>query len=251
VEAAHRAVSADPDLAEAHGVLGLFKGLYEYDWAGALSEFRIALELNPASPCVRYFYAMVLTGLGRVKEAISELHQSLEVDPFSVLANQHLCRLYTFRGDYAQAIAYGKQAVEVGPDHWPAFARLGQAYVYSGELEQGLACLEQSRSIAPVERRYFTYGLAAALCKAGRRVEAESLLADGERRWSQQYVPPVFLGAIAAELGYVDRAFEYFRRALQNQDTFLFLVPTERSLNAIRSEPRYTELMRCLNVPTP
>src|SRR5262249_24484859 len=59
VEAAHRAVSADPDLAEAHGVLGLFKGLYEYDWAGALSEFRIALELNPASPSVRYFHAMV------------------------------------------------------------------------------------------------------------------------------------------------------------------------------------------------
>jgi tetratricopeptide (TPR) repeat protein len=194
---------------------------------------------------------VVLISLGRVDEAISELHQSLEADPFSVLANQHLCRLYTICGDYAQAIAYGKQAVEVGPTHWPAFARLGEAYVYSGELEQGLALLEQSRSIAPAERQYFTYGLAAALCKAGKRGAAESLLSQGDGRASEQYVPPVFLGVLAAELGYVDRAFEYFDRALQERDSFLLLVPTERSLDPIRKDARYAELLRRMNLSTP
>jgi tetratricopeptide (TPR) repeat protein len=251
MEAAHRAVSADPELAEAHGVLGLFEGLREYDWAEALSEFRIALKLNPGSPSVRYFHAVVLISLGRVEEAISELHQSLEADPFSVLANQHLCRLYTICGDYAQAIAYGKQAVEAGPTHWPAFARLGEAYVYSGELEQGLAWLEQSRSTAPAERRYFTYGLAAALCKAGKRGAAESLLSEGDGRSSEQYVPPVFLGVLAAELGYVDRAFEYFDQALLERDSFLLLVPTERSLDPIRKDARYAELLRRMNFSTP
>jgi TolB-like protein/Flp pilus assembly protein TadD len=250
MEAAKRAIFADPHLAEAHGVLGLFKGLYEFDWAGALSEFRIALELNPAPPSVRYFHAMVLLGLGRVGEAISELQHSLEVDPFSVLANQHLCRLYAIRGDYVQAISYGKRAVEVGPYHWPAFARLGEAYVYSGELDQGLPWLEQSRSIAPAERRYFTYGLAAALCKAGKRVEAENLLSDAERRSSEQYVPCTFLGIIAAELGFTHKAFEYFGRALQERDSFLFLVPTERSLEPIRKDARFAELLKSLSLPS-
>ena len=251
MEAAHRAISGDPDLAEAHGVLGLLEGIYEHKWAEALSEFRIALNLNPASPGVRYFHAMVLTGLGRVEEAISELHLSLEIDPFSVLACQHLCRLYTIRGDYVQAIAYGKQAVEVGPHHWPGFARLGEAYVYSGELGKGLTWMEQSRSIAPVERRYFTAGLAAAYCQAGKRIQAENLFSEAERRSSQQYVPCTLLGLIAAELGYLDRAFEYFRRALQDRDSFLFLVPTERSLTPIRNEARYAELVRALHVPFP
>ncbi len=243
MDAAYQAVSADPDLAEAHAALGLLEGIYGYKWAEALSEFRIAIKLNPASPGVRYFHAMVLIGLGRVEEAISELRRSLEADPFSVLANQHLCRLYTIRGDYAEAIAYGKKAVEVGPYHWPGFSRLGEAYVYSGELENGLKWMEQSRSMAPAERRYFTAGLAAAYRQAGRRTDAENLLLEAERRSSEQYVPCTLLGLIAAELGYVDRAFEHFGRALQDRDGFLFLVTTECSLDPIRKDARYAELV--------
>ena len=54
--AAMEALSRDDTLAEAHAVLGVAKGIGDFDWVGAEQEFRRALELNPASPIVRYYY---------------------------------------------------------------------------------------------------------------------------------------------------------------------------------------------------
>ena len=136
IKAASRAVLADPHLAEAHGILAYVKGLYEYDWATTLPEFRLALELNPASPGIHFWHAMALSAMGRVPEAISELHRSLEADPLSVLANLHLCRQYTARGDYRAAIACGERAVQVGPRCFPAIARLGEARFLVGEADR-------------------------------------------------------------------------------------------------------------------
>lgn len=248
IAAACRAVAADPDLAEAHSILGLLNGLYEFDWAGGLSEFQLAVGLNPTTPSVHYYHAMILTGLGRVEEAISELRLSLEVDPFSVLANSHLSRLHTICGDYTQAIAYGNQAVEVGPHHWPGLGRLGEAYVYDGELEKGITLLEQSRSIAPSDG-WYTAALADAYCRAGQRAQAEEILSEVERRSHSQYVPSAVLAFTASALGQLDRAFEYFDRSLQDRDGILFLVPTERSLEPIRKDVRYAELLRLMNLP--
>jgi hypothetical protein len=55
---------------------------------------------------------------------------------------------------------------------------------------------------------------------------------------------------MAAELGYVDRAFEYLGRALQDRDSFLLLVPTERCLEPMRRDARYAELLRRMNLST-
>jgi TolB-like protein/Tfp pilus assembly protein PilF len=247
IEAAYRAVSADPDLAEAQGVLGFLKGLYEYDWEEALSRFRLAIELNAAAPSVHYYHAMVLISLARVQEAIAELRQSLEVDPFSVLVNSHLCRLYTIRGDYLQAIAFGKKAVEVGPHHYPGLGRLGEAYVCSGQLEKGINLLEQCRSMAPSDG-WYTASLAAAYCRAGQRIKAEKILSEVEQRADKLYIPSVVIAFTAAALGHVDRAFKYFDRALQDRDGILFLVSTEHSLDPIRKDARYAELLRRMNL---
>jgi tetratricopeptide (TPR) repeat protein len=249
IEAAQRAVSADPDLAEAHGILGFLKGLYEYEWAAALDQVRLAIKLNGASPSVRYYHAMLLITLGRIEDALSELHQSLERDPFSVLVNAHLCRLYTICGDYVQAIAYGNRAVEVGPHHYPALGRLGEAHVWNGDIEEGLTLLKCCRSAAPAEG-WYTATLAAAYCRAGRRVEAEEILSEVEQKSHNGYTPSAVLAFTASALGHVDQAFKYFDRARADRDGILCLVSTECALEAIRKEARYRELLRGMNLLT-
>jgi TolB-like protein/Flp pilus assembly protein TadD len=249
IEAAQRAVSADPDLAEAHGILGFLKGLYEYEWAAALDQVRLAIELNGAAPSVHYYQAMLLISLGRLEDALSELHQSLELDPFSVLVNAHLCRLYTICGDYVQAIAYGNRAVEVGPHHYPGLGRLGEAHVWNGDVEEGLTLLKRCRSAAPAEG-WYTATLAGAYCRAGHRVEAEKILLEVEQKSHEAYVPSAVLAFTAAALGHVNQAFKYFDRALADRDGILFLVSTERALEPIRREARYRKLLRRMNLST-
>jgi tetratricopeptide (TPR) repeat protein len=49
-DAAERAVTLEPDLAESHTALGIVKLQYDWDWDGARRELDRALELNPGDP---------------------------------------------------------------------------------------------------------------------------------------------------------------------------------------------------------
>jgi TolB-like protein/Tfp pilus assembly protein PilF len=248
VHAAGRAVSADPQLAEAHGVLAYLKGLYEYDWSTALSEFQIAVELNGASPSIHFWHAIVLSAMGSVTKAISEFRTSLEGDPFSVLTNLHLCRNYTAVGDYDTAIACGERAVQVGPRCFPAIARLGEAYFLAGDVDQGIKLMEQGRSMARVEG-WYTAALAYALRNSGQQAQAEKILLDIERKRRDQYVPSAVVAFTASALGDRDRAFRYFHQAVEDRDAILCFVATERSLGPVRDDARYNRLLRSMNIP--
>ena len=48
--AVNRALELDPDLAEAHTALGLVRFYFEWDWAGAESEFRRGARAQPRQP---------------------------------------------------------------------------------------------------------------------------------------------------------------------------------------------------------
>jgi hypothetical protein len=85
LDAAYRAVSADPHLAEAHGLLGLLRGIYEHDWLAAQTEFRLALELNAAAVAVAYCRAGMRI---KAEQVLSEIEQKRrdQYIPFAVIA---------------------------------------------------------------------------------------------------------------------------------------------------------------------
>jgi TolB-like protein/DNA-binding SARP family transcriptional activator len=247
MEAAHKAVAADPNLAEAHAILGAMKGLFEHDWTGAVSEFEVASSLNSAAPSVRYYRALVLTALGRSEEAISELRRSLESDPFSVLVNMHLCRLCTATGNYEAAIRFGERVVKISPQHFPGLGRLGEAYVYSGNYERGIALLEQSRTSAPAEG-WYTAALAAAYRRGGQLSEGERIRFEVELRARREYVPFAVRAFTAAALGYVYEAFDLLERAVQDRDGILMFLTTERTVESIRNDSRYLKMLGSMNL---
>ena len=247
IEAAHRAVAADPELAEARAILGAMKGLFEHDWSGALPEFEVALKLNQAAPSVRYYRALVLTALGRADEAISELRRSLESDPFSVLVNMHLCRLCTAVGNHQAAIGYGERVVKISPQHFPGLGRLGEAYVYSGNYERGIALLEQARASAPAEG-WYTAALAASYCRGGRLSDAQRIRFEVEQKASYEYVPFAVRAFTAAALGHIDEAFDLLEQAVKDRDGILMFLTTERTIEGIRNDPRYSKVLDSMNL---
>jgi TolB-like protein/Tfp pilus assembly protein PilF len=248
IDAANRAVAVDPHLAEAHGVLGYLKGIYEHDWSAALAEFRVALGLNAASPSIHFWYAVVLNAIGRVAEGTAELHRSVEADPLSVLTNMLLCRQQVICGNYDDAIARGERAIQVGPFFTPALGRLGEAYVFAGEENRGIELLERCRSLASVDG-WYTASLASAYCRTGQRRKAVAILQDLESKSRNQYVASAVLAFTAAAVGEVDQAFGYFQRSVAERDPILYFVATERSLDPIRNHARYPELLASMNIP--
>src|ERR1700730_14381860 len=88
--AAMQAVKLDDTLAEAHISLGLVRESYDWDWPGAESEFKRAIQLNRNSASGHQWYGDFLTRLGRFDEARVELKKAQDLDPLSLLTNTSL-----------------------------------------------------------------------------------------------------------------------------------------------------------------
>lgn len=69
--AAAKALELDSTLAEVHYMLATIRTWVYWDWAGAETEFRRAIDLNPNHPEARAYYPHLLNILGRPKEAMA------------------------------------------------------------------------------------------------------------------------------------------------------------------------------------
>jgi tetratricopeptide (TPR) repeat protein len=118
-EAALKAVEIDDNLAEAHSSLGLIKVYYDHDWAGAESEFRKAIRLNPDLASAHQRYGSYLTFMGRFEESIRQYEIALDLDPFSLQININLATTYFLRGEYDRAIKHLTKTSELEPNYMP------------------------------------------------------------------------------------------------------------------------------------
>src|SRR5258708_9583617 len=85
--AAMQALEIDDTLGEAHTSLALVKEHFEWDWTGAETEFRRAIDLNPNSATAHHWYGDYLANMGRPEEGLPETKHAQEFDPLSLIIN--------------------------------------------------------------------------------------------------------------------------------------------------------------------
>jgi adenylate cyclase len=73
------ALKIDDSLAQAHNAFAELKYQYEYDWTGAETEFKKAVELNPNVAWIRQAYGWFLMSAGRFDEATAEMEKAREL----------------------------------------------------------------------------------------------------------------------------------------------------------------------------
>lgn len=78
-----RALEIDPSLSQPHSTLGLILTQYDWDFEGALEQYRIAAQLTANYSTVPHWRAWTLVALGRLDEALSEMRRAHELDPLS------------------------------------------------------------------------------------------------------------------------------------------------------------------------
>ncbi len=112
--AAKKALSLDDDLADARTTLSDFKALYNYDFAGAQTEFERVIQLHPNDAMAHHWFANdVLTPLGQSEYAVAEMKRALALDPLSLIINSNLGYAYHFAGRADEAIAQLRKTLEI------------------------------------------------------------------------------------------------------------------------------------------
>lgn len=143
-----RAVTIDPQLAEAHndrGVVLAASGAI----AQALSCFERAVEVKPGYAEARNNLGHALRSLGRFDEAAQQFEKVLGAAPDSPLGQFNLAVALELAGELARAEQHLRRAVALRPDFLDAHLRLAAMLQGAGRLAEALAMVERASAIAP------------------------------------------------------------------------------------------------------
>lgn len=246
--AASRAIQIDDTVAESHIGLADYKMYYEWDWAGAEREFQRALELNPGYAEGHSQYLMYLIAVGRPEEAIVAGTRAQDLDPVSPMLGTNLGFAYYYARKYGDAIEQCRRVLAMDPNFGRARSALGEVYSLNSMHTEAIAelqmAIEQTGGTPPAMS-----ALGTAYARSGAGVAARKVLEKllGERSHGG-YFPAWRIALVYVGLGENDRAFEWLAKAIEERDPGVIFLKTKPDSDPLRSDPRYTNLLRRINL---
>ena len=237
-EMALRALELEPDLAEAHSSLGMVLQDYEYDFVGAETEFRRAIELSPNNPIPRQSYAILLTELERHDEADAQFKKAFDVDPLSVVGNWiHSFCLFLSRR-YDESIDRAKRTLELDPAFGVAYLSLAFAYQMKGEYADSVEAYARCSEVM---------GFPANADYVRKSFEGEwdgfvkSMTTPNPNRpiTFSHYIVAVFF----AVLGDANGAFSELEASLAKRESHIVMMKSDPRFDTLRNDPRFREML--------
>jgi serine/threonine-protein kinase len=238
-----KALELTESLAEVHNPLAFIKLNYDWDFHGAETEFKRALELNPGNANVHHWYAHYLIVAGRPKDSLAESNQALELDPLSPIMNVHLGWLYYYLHDYERAMNQLNKTLELDPNYGLAYWYIGLVKEQQGVFAEALAALKQGDELLK-DNLVVKADLAHALAVSGRKADAAEALRSLLAVSGTRYVNPFEIGLVHIGLGLRDEAFQWLNRAYEERSDLVVYLRVDPRLDPIRSDPRFGELLK-------
>jgi TolB-like protein len=244
--AATRALQLDPELADAHAVLALHDLHYAWDWDGADTRFRRALELSPNHAQVRHDYAHYLLAVGRTGESVDESGTAVRLDPGNTMlkacAGWHD---FTDR-EYGNAIAQAMGALMMMPGAWWPEIILGWAYLHRGDNAAAIAALRSAVTNSggvPFAVASLTHGLA----HVGERTPARRML--GELEAYAGYVSAYDIAVVHAALGDEEAALQWLEKSLEERSAMLVNIGWDPRFDALRESSAFRAIPAAMKLP--
>ena len=256
--AALRALEINENLAEAHTSLAWVLQTYEWNWAGAEREYRRAIELNPNYATAHQWYAEFLMAMGRHEEAIAEIRRAKEIDPLSTIISAVEGWILFHARDYDRSIEQYRKTIELEStmggstcfELEPKFTRLwdylARIYEQKEDYENAIAAHRKSIELkggSAVEQD----ALKEAYTKFGVKGYWEKRL---EMLQKPEQIPAVRLYSLVeiyVRLGDKEKAFALLEKSLQEREYSIINLKVSPSLDNLRDEPRYREMLRKMN----
>jgi serine/threonine-protein kinase len=248
-EAINRALLLNSDDEEAQFVSGLVSGWVNWDWPASEAAFRRVLDMNASHAEAHSRYAALLRRLKRPGEAMEHIKRAIELDPHNSIVQTRYCHELLFEGRYDDAIAQCRKALETAPNSMTAHTGLRAAYYQKGMYPQSLehwkrfyAIRGQREVVEALDRGYAEAGYARAMALAAEKLAALSGTA---------YVQPSAISELYASAGKTDEALAWLEKSYDARDSITPMINVIPTFTSLRSEPRFQELLRRMNLPPP
>jgi TolB-like protein/DNA-binding winged helix-turn-helix (wHTH) protein len=243
--AAAQAMALDDQLAEAHCSVAYARFFQDWDFAGAETEFRRALQLNPNFATAHQWFAEMLSVLQRHDEAISEIRRAEELDPFAPIMHHEAGQILQNARQYRQALEEYRKAEAQSDLPWPHY---GAALAHRRLGEYDLA-LKELRAASTLNSNYLDPSAVDALDHAYEKSGARGFLSQSVIAF-KLYPHPAYSRALDyASLGEKAKALQSLEEAYRNHDLDVLLLQCSPELDGLRSDPQFDNLRRRIGLP--
>ncbi|KAA2285742.1 tetratricopeptide repeat-containing sulfotransferase family protein [Arenimonas fontis] len=183
------------------------------DFRTALSEARLASELEPGNAVAHNHAARALHNLGRSVEARSALERAVALDPDYAEAWHNLGHVLRAMGQAHAAIDAFRRALEIAPGYRSARLNLAITLFEIQHADEALATFEQLLADGRADAEALV-GSGLCLHLLGQATQARDRYLQALRLVPQHPAAWYYLGSVLNELGDVAGAHDALQRAL-------------------------------------
>ena len=245
-ETARKALAIDENLAEGHLALGHTQTSFSpSNFLLGERELQRAIELSPSEALAHFYLGVSFVRQGRMDEGLAEYLKARELDPLASNIARNVAAPYYLKRDYGRALELLREANELGP----AFSTTWETgvYIQNRLFNETLAELEQAKR----ERKndsILTSSTGMLYAARGDRAEALQIIKELEALSGASLSQAHWIAKIYAILNEKELALTWLDHGLAAGAIGPFL-KDEPVWDTIRSDPRFTDLLRRIGLP--
>ncbi len=239
---AERGYALDPELADTCTVLAAVRSAFERRWNETQALCERALKVQPGSDVAYIVRGMAWLSEGKINEAESALRRQSELDPLTPGNCARLAYLYYVKGDYRSAEEHLQKSFDLDRDYPEARFYTGLLHFQKENFERVIQCL--SGSDFPLDIGL----LAAAYARKGSGALALESIEKLSRLAETQYLTPLAEAFARTGMEQTDLAFQRLDEAIDQQTTWVNMLLVEPFFAPLRSDYRFTGLLKKLNL---
>ena len=243
--AAKKAVELDDNLAEGHASLGYVDFTWDMDWRAAERQFQRAIELDDSYSPAHHWYALLLAARGHRDASLAQIHQAQQLDPLSPIVTTAAAYVSYFARDYSAADRLSQSVLQRNPNFMVAHTVLGLTREQEGQPEVAVAEFQKALTLSGSRPAIYLDYLGHAYAAAGKRAEAEAVLAELSDQVKPGGASPVYRAATLVALGRKGQAMDALEEGSApgagGEPEWLNVDPR---FEALRSDPRFQRLLR-------
>lgn len=221
--------------------------------AGAESEYRRAIELNPSNPKAHHWFALALAAMNRNDEAMKEIDEARALDPLSPAIHTARGIVNYYGRRYERALIDCREALRLNENFIPAHKVMRWIFQATGNYNHAFAAYLKESNTSGDDKNRLHWLLCQAQVEAagGHREKARDLLGQGLaglRTENNQHAYPYEVALAAAALGDKEQTLVWLERAAAVQDRGFNFIEVETRFDWLRDDARFAKLIEKLKV---
>jgi serine/threonine-protein kinase len=184
----------------------------------------------------------MLVRTGRESEGLAELRRALELEPFSIIVNRLYGEVLGYSRRYEEGLAQLKKTQEMDPAFPTTYFALSNVYRMMGRYSESV---ESFARFHELYNRPQTAAFARASFAAGGWPGYLREMTTKPPEGLTPYLTAIYF----TQLGDKDKAFVELNKAYDNQEYSLRFVRLDSSLDPLREDQRFKDLLRRLRFP--